>query len=60
MAKGKAAGNYEIFADGFRPATPGAAGTTHRPTGLAVGPDGSLYIADDAGGTIWRVMYTGK
>ena len=60
MTKGKAAGNFEIFADGFRPATPGAAGTTHRPTGLAVGPDGSLYIADDAAGTIWRVMYTGK
>lgn len=29
----------------------------HRPTGLAVGPDGSLYISDDAGGRIWRVIY---
>jgi glucose/arabinose dehydrogenase len=60
MANGKASGRYEIFADGFRPATPGATGTAHRPTGLAVGPDGSLYITDDAAGTIWRVMYTGK
>ncbi len=32
----------------------------HRPTGLAVGPDGSLYISDDAGGRIWRVMYRPK
>jgi len=59
MAGGKANGDYEVFADGFRPAT-GATGTTHRPTGLAVGPDGSLYISDDVGGTIWRVLYTGK
>ena len=27
---------------------------------VAVGPDGSLYITDDAGGTIWRVMYRGR
>jgi glucose/arabinose dehydrogenase len=25
-----------------------------------VGPDGSLYISDDQGGSIWRVTYTGK
>jgi glucose/arabinose dehydrogenase len=25
-----------------------------------VGPDGSLYITDDAAGTIWRVMYRGR
>ncbi len=29
----------------------------HRPTGLAIGPDGSLFISDDAGGRIWRVVY---
>jgi glucose/arabinose dehydrogenase len=28
-----------------------------RPGGLAVGPDGSLYIAEDAKGKIWRIMY---
>src|SRR3989449_414316 len=27
--------------------------------GLAVGPDGALYITDDAHGRIWRVTYTG-
>jgi len=30
--------------------------TSLRPSGLAVGPDGSLYIAADANGTIWRVV----
>ncbi|HUG40919.1 MAG TPA: PQQ-dependent sugar dehydrogenase [Longimicrobiales bacterium] len=44
---------WEVFADGFRGPEGGG---DHRPTGLAVGPDGSLYISDDAGGTIWRVM----
>jgi glucose/arabinose dehydrogenase len=28
--------------------------------GVAVGPDGSLYITDDAAGRIWRVMYKGR
>ena len=27
-----------------------------RPSGLAVGPDGSLYVAADANGTIWRIL----
>ncbi|HLG03266.1 MAG TPA: sorbosone dehydrogenase family protein [Bacteroidia bacterium] len=29
-----------------------------RPVGVAVLPDGSLLVADDAGNTIWRVHYT--
>ena len=29
-----------------------------RPVGLAVGMDGSLLIADDISGTIWRISYT--
>jgi hypothetical protein len=28
-----------------------------RPAALAVAKDGSLLIADDTGGTIWRVSY---
>lgn len=52
-------GSFTTFADGFNP-NPSAARArpaTHRPTGLALGPDGSLYISDDSGGTIWRVYY---
>ncbi len=58
MTNGAASGAYETFADGFAEATgaqlqPGTA--KHRPTGLAMGPDGALYITDDAGGRIYRV-----
>jgi mono/diheme cytochrome c family protein len=31
----------------------------HRPDGLAVGPDGALYISDDVRGRIYRVVYRG-
>jgi glucose/arabinose dehydrogenase len=55
---GKPAGPFETFADGFW--RQGAAGPHHRPVGVAVGPDGSLYITDDAEGRIWRVMYKGR
>ena len=30
---------------------------TGRPVGVAVAPDGSLYISDDQGGTIYKVTY---
>jgi glucose/arabinose dehydrogenase len=56
---GKPSGEWEIFADGFSGgkdiASPGDA--KHRPCGLAQGPDGSLYVSDDAGGTIYRIVY---
>jgi glucose/arabinose dehydrogenase len=59
---GKPSGNWEIFADNF---SGGAdymqpAKAKHRPCGLAQGPDGSLYVSDDSGGTIYRIMYNGK
>jgi len=50
---------YEIFADGFAGANKQPDAAAHRPTGLAVGPDGSLYITDDKGGRVWRVVYKG-
>ena len=32
---------------------------TGRPVGLAVGPDGALYVSDDTGGFIYRISYKG-
>lgn len=56
-------GDGEVFANGFS----GADGdlfnpsdAKHRPCGLAEGPDGSLYVSDDAGGTIFRIVYVGE
>jgi mono/diheme cytochrome c family protein len=31
----------------------------HRPSGLAVGPDGALYVTDDQIGRIWKITYVG-
>jgi len=55
-------GSFTTFADGFNPAPAADGGPprTRRPTGLAQGPDGSLYITDDSGGTIWKVSYRGN
>ncbi|MEF3366659.1 PQQ-dependent sugar dehydrogenase [Methylocystis sp. 9N] len=59
LADGKPAGDYIVFADGFagRHKDPGRA--AHRPSGLAVAPDGALFISDDQAGRIWRVTYVG-
>jgi len=37
----------------------GAGQAKHRPMGLAIGPDGSLYVSDDVKGTIWKIVYKG-
>jgi glucose/arabinose dehydrogenase len=58
---GRPAGAAEVFADGFAgSAGPVPATAKHRPVGVAEGPDGSLYISDDRGGRIWRVIFVGK
>ena len=58
---GEPSGDWEVFADGFAGSgnivVPEDA--DYRPTGLAIGPDGSLYIADSVQGRVWRVVYTG-
>ena len=54
-------GSFTTFADGFYP-NPGAQRAqrgTKRPTGLAQAPDGSLFLTDDTGGTIWKITYRG-
>ncbi|MFW5700153.1 MAG: PQQ-dependent sugar dehydrogenase [Cyclobacteriaceae bacterium] len=56
---GKPQGEHEIFADGFandeKIQSPGDA--DYRPCGIAVGPDGSLYVVDSKQGNIWRIFY---
>src|SRR5262249_25009514 len=60
MTEGHASGQCEVFADGF----PGAAQTpdraAHRPSGLAVCPDGALYVSHDVRARIYRISYSGS
>jgi glucose/arabinose dehydrogenase len=60
--KGMPTGTYETFADGFagKPEFVNTSDARFRPAGVAVGPDGSLYITDTEKGRIWRVIYTGE
>lgn len=59
---GKPSGEWEIFADNFagtdlaKPTGP----LQYRPAGLAQGPDGALYVADDLKGAIFKITYSGK
>ena len=55
-----ASGQCEIFADGFAGAVKSPAKAVHRPSGLAVGADGSLYVSDDIRGRIYRIVYRGS
>jgi glucose/arabinose dehydrogenase/mono/diheme cytochrome c family protein len=59
LADGKASAPFVVFADGFAGAVKEPGQSTRRPSGLAVGPDGALYISDDQRGRIWRVTYRG-
>lgn len=49
---GKPAGKWEIFADNFT-----VEKDVHKPCGLALAPDGSIYVSDDAKGTIYKIEY---
>jgi len=59
---GKPAGDWEMFAEGFAGVdevkSPSQA--QHRPCGLALGADGSLYVTDDVKGNIYRIIYIPK
>jgi glucose/arabinose dehydrogenase/cytochrome c553 len=58
---GKPTGEWEVFADGFTGIDTvfNTSDARYRPMGLAMGPDGSLYISESNKGKIWRVMYRG-
>ena len=59
LLDGWTSGDYIVFADGFAGKSKEPGRAEHRPSGLAVGPDGALYISDDKAGRIWRVTYVG-
>lgn len=58
---GEPQGNWEVFADGFAGKDPivNVSDAEFRPMGIAVGPDGSLYVTDSRKGKIWRIVYKG-
>jgi len=56
---GKPEGWYENFAVGFWTSGIHRAEVWGRPAALAIAKDGALLVADDTGGTIWRISYTG-
>lgn len=49
---GRPSGKWETFADNFL-----INKEQHKPCGLAQGPDGSLFITDDANGSVYRIVY---
>jgi glucose/arabinose dehydrogenase len=58
FSNGRPVGYYENFLTGFWVAGRSPAEVWGRPAALAVMKDGSLLVADDTAGTIWRVSYS--
>ena len=52
----------EVFVSGWRAPgqTCGSPETWGRPADVIVGADGALYISDDKGGRVYRVVYIGE
>ena len=59
MKNGVPTGKWEVFADGFSGMSPvtNLSDAKHRPTGLAQGEDGSIYVSDDKAGYVWKISY---
>ena len=58
---GMPSGDWEIFADDFG-GEPGEEiisprDAEYRPCGLAIGPDGSIYVVDSVKGKVWKISY---
>lgn len=60
--KSRPMGEWEVFADGFAgvDVVRNTSDAIYRPMGLAMGPDGSLYISESNQGKIWRIIYRGN
>ncbi len=54
--------DWEVFADGFEgsDALEDPNDAVHRPTGIAQGPDGEIYISSTVSGRVWRVEHVGQ
>jgi mono/diheme cytochrome c family protein len=59
LAANRSSDGCEVFADGFAGAVKTPEAAVYRPSGVAVGPDGSLYVSDDMKGRIYKISYTG-
>jgi len=59
MRDGHATGEFEDFLTGFTVGK-GDGDVWGRPVGVAVAPDGSLFVSDDGSRSIWHVIYTGE
>jgi glucose/arabinose dehydrogenase/cytochrome c5 len=61
-SEGMPKGDYQTFADGFAGVDyfTDTNEARYRPSGVAVGPDGSLYVSETEKGRVWRIVYTGE
>lgn len=59
---GRPSGPWEVFADGFAEVDTivFTSDASYRPSGLAQGPDGSLYVTESEKGKVWRIMFKGN
>lgn len=59
---GRPLADWEVFADGFKgvPVLENPADAVHRPTAIAQGADGELYVSSTVSGRVWRIDYVGR
>ncbi len=60
--RGLPSGDWEIFADKFagKEIIKSPSEAEHRPMGIVMANDGSLYVCDSQEGKIWRIFYVGE